>query len=421
MGKPPREKLRPSPPQMSESNGKPEGRASVKDKSGDQKLDTSNDGGCADSGSIVLDSGSFLGFTDDPSTWDPMNDNANNLAMDFEGFDPLSALAFNPSDFDGLVGGDYSFDNSLSSNLLAGPNTQTEALMTNPAAHNPQIDEFSIQDSAPLTLDGIKNHDCPCEAYEILGSLSFLNLREGHPVPILGATSTSSATEIGTGSSTNEVALDRVLRLNREASERLGGLLNCSCARSLNLALLYASNISRVLYWYHQAAACTQDPAAMRPKTTEPASHYPSPNLSPPDLNPGGGAGSSSTWARAPAAGTLGTGAAAATAAAQTSPSSTQSSGPVVASAKMAIGSFNVDDLRVQTALKIQLILGEMGRVGRLIDQFIASHNAGGQYLADTATFGSVGSLYQCLDSWLKGEHSRITSMMKSRLWELNS
>lgn len=87
----------------------------------------------------------------------------------------------------------------------------------------------------------------------------------------------------------------------------------------------------------------------------------------------------------------------------------------------MAIGTFNVDDLRVQTALKIQLLLGEMRRAARLIDQFIASHGSGNQRLRDELSSSGEDSLYQSLDSWLRNEHSRIANMMKSQLQELNT
>ena len=115
-----------------------------------------------------------------------------------------------------------------------------------------------------------------------------------------------------------------------------------------------------------------------------------------------------------PAASTFSTGGALST------PTLTQSTGLAVAPARMAIGTFNVDDLCVQTALKIQLLLGEMRRAGRLIGQF-TSHNSGGQCLTDEYTFGDVNSLYQILDSWLRGEHSRIANMMRSKLGELNT
>ncbi|KAI4153052.1 MAG: hypothetical protein LQ340_002539 [Diploschistes diacapsis] len=90
------------------------------------------------------------------------------------------------------------------------------------------------------------------------------------------------------------------------------------------------------------------------------------------------------------------------------------------AAAKMAIGTFDVDDLHVETALKMQLLSGEMRRAGRLIDQF-TSHSSGGQSPLDEYAFSGVNNLYQSLDSWLRSEHSRIANMVRSRLRELDT
>lgn len=87
----------------------------------------------------------------------------------------------------------------------------------------------------------------------------------------------------------------------------------------------------------------------------------------------------------------------------------------------MAIGTFNVDDLGMQAALKIQLLSGEMRRAGRLIDLFTSFHHASGQRMADVSSFGGVSNLYQILDSWLRGEHLRVTNLMRSKLRELNA
>jgi hypothetical protein len=92
-----------------------------------------------------------------------------------------------------------------------------------------------------------------------------------------------------------------------------------------------------------------------------------------------------------------------------------------VAPTNLAIGTFNVDDLRVQSALKIQLLFGEMRIAARLVDQFVASHNLGSPRLGDKSSFGGLESLYQSLDSWLRVEHSRIADMMRSKLRELNA
>ncbi|KAK9481520.1 hypothetical protein V1527DRAFT_486527 [Lipomyces starkeyi] len=95
--------------------------------------------------------------------------------------------------------------------------------------------------------------------------------------------------------------------------------------------------------------------------------------------------------------------------------SSTRLEMPVMP-AKTVIGSFNVDDQSVQTALNIQLLLGETRRAAGLIDQFVASHGSSDQRLGD-----GVDGLYRGLDLWLRKEHSRMVEMMKSKLQRLNT
>ncbi|KAJ6092094.1 hypothetical protein N7467_004063 [Penicillium canescens] len=254
--------------------------------------------------------------------------------------------------------------------------------------------------SGYLTLphgSGCRDHDCSQEVCKILGRLSDVNLMKGY--------STASGTA-------TIVPLDHMLRLNREASEQLRQLLRCPCAKSPNLVLLYASNISRVLLWYRQAAACTQSPS-WRPASLMPDS--PSQNASPaassPDYSSVSGAGSTK-WSSTGTNSTFNTGGKPTTGATHSEMS--------VATSKMVIGTFDVDDLRVQTALTIQLLLGEMRRASQLIDQFVASHGAGHQCREDEPNFRDLDSLYQSLDTWLRDEHSRIANWMKSKLRGLN-
>lgn len=179
---------------------------------------------------------------------------------------------------------------------------------------------------------------------------------------LLGRLSLFDDPSLGTTLAADEVPFDHVLRLSREASEQLSKLLACSCAACPSLTFLKASIISKVLSWYHQAAICMQVTAS-RALTAIPNSVTP---------------------------------------------------------ASIAVGTFSVDDERVQAALKIQLLLGEMRRAGCLIDQF-SVHGTGLTYHDDQSNPDSVDRLYQHLTTWLKGEHSRIVHIMRSKLRELNS
>ncbi|KAL7623784.1 hypothetical protein AAE478_005337 [Parahypoxylon ruwenzoriense] len=375
------------------------------------KLDSNSSSGSG----MVLDRGPFSGFNDVAGSWDPMDDGSNGLLIDLDTFDPLgrSMLNFNSPDFNELAVSSRSSDNLLSANPQYGPTSNPES--PNPRCYSPlglqsQMDINSNYDDAPIPPTGIRDHDCAREAYEVLGNLSFPKPGRSYSISSSGRTSGSAA-----GSTTNGVPFDHVLRISREASERLCHLLACSCARSPNLAFLYASNISLILTWYQQAAASMQSPpwGCTTVTTTDSASHHVSPTLSSPSSGTGSGGGSS-TWSSTGTT-TFGSGST------RSTPAMSPSTSVVVSPTTMAIGTFNVDDLRVQTALKIQLLLGEMRLAGRLIEQFIKSHKPSGQCLSDEPSLGSADSLYQSLDSWLKAEHSRISNMMRSKLRELNT
>lgn len=409
MGKPPRERLRiPEAPSTSRTSG---GHAGSQDRDRNNSYSIGTGGFGYDG--IVLSSGPILSVNNLFSARGAVDGHPNSLKASDDALLAMHSDLFGPllPDITSLEFGDGLSSNmetwpfsTLGSPELEGystPASQTEASQT-------QDDESSCFDSTLLPPVGSKGHNCFREAYEILGSLAFDSLNNAHSIPESPPCSAST-----TASTANRVPLDHVLRLNREASERLGRLLNCSCAGSPHLTLLYASIISQVLIWYQEAAGCTQSasrsPAAMSLDT---ASHLVSRTGSSPSSGSGPGSGSSA-WSST-AASTFSTGGA------RNTPTLTQFTDLADVPAKMAIGTFNVDDLRVQTALKIQLLSGEIRRAGHLIDQF-TSHNSGGQRLTNGYTFGGVHSLYQSLDSWLRGEHSRIANMMRSRLRELNT
>ena len=280
---------------------------------------------------------------------------------------------------------------------LTPPESESYATPPTQTATTPnQGDENSYLDGARLHPE---THDCFREAYEILGSLSVHHLNNAHSVSRSPPRRGSFSTRTSTG---NRVPLDHVLRFNREASERLSRLLTCSCAGSPQLTMLCASIISQVLIWYHQAAGCTES-ASRNPTdvslVTPPisTSHHMS---RPPSASEAG----PSMWSHT-------TGSSSGVGGRERTSTLMQFPAPV-SPAKMVVGAFNIDDLRVQTALKIQLLIGEMRRVARLIDQFTYK-NFGGRY--------EDYSLYQSLDAWLRSEHLKITNGMKAKLREFNN
>ena len=284
----------------------------------------------------------------------------------------------------------------------SSPTTRTEISQTQVEGGTNYLND------ALLSSIGSKGHDCFREAYGILGDLSAHSLNNA-----LSSGELRSDLAPTPPSQANQVPLDHVLQCNRDASERLGRALTCSCGGSSRLALLCASVISQILFWYQHSASCTQTDSC-RPGITEvPAVSHRGYQTGSSSGSGSRSEGGSSTWSSTPASGLSADSVANISA-------PTQSTGLAVMPGKMAIGTFNVDDLRVQTALKIQLLSGEMRRAGELIDQF-ASHHSNSRYLADDHTFSGVNNLYQSLESWLRGEHSRIANMMRSKLRELNT
>lgn len=310
------------------------------------------------------------------------------------------------------------FDDSFFSDIGTGsiPTlTTSESESYAPPATDPDAPPTQVDDERE-DLDGVllqpangKGYDCFRETLDILASLSsYYRLNDarsmtGKPPTGLACTTARTATP---------VPLDHVLRLNRDASERLDRLMACSCAVFPQLTMLHASIISHILVGYQHAAACMQgaswNPADTRLDTT-PAPHCPSLKSSTPSWSATWPSTWPSTWPNTPAS-TSGIGGI------EGSPTSIPPLEPV-ASAKMVLGTFDIDDLRVQTALKIQLLSGEVQRVGRLIDHF-ALQDLDGQCMTDEYTFSGV---HQCLDAWLRSEHSRIANMVKAKLREYNT
>lgn len=279
------------------------------------------------------------------------------------------------------------------------------SLHGDPATGPPAWPHPALSDESSPTA--IKEHDCHREAHELLGSSLFANPGAwdgsshfaGSPTladSSLGGIGIGIGIDVdagvgGAGGAGEQVALDHLLLLNRRACEQLGTLLACSCAGSPYLMMLYASLIAAILTRYHHAA---DDPLCASWSPLNNGSAPPSQGSAASTAPDGGGGGDNRP--------------------------SRQSVGPAVAPARIAVGAFSVDDHRVQSALKIQLLAGEVRRVGHLIDQF-TSHQSDGQYHGEQSSGSSVDELHQSLGLWLRGEHVRISNMIGTRLRKLNT
>jgi hypothetical protein len=301
--------------------------------------------------------------------------NLDSLPSDFFANLPGTSMsALTSLDFGEWGIGDH-FNANVASNTLHF--TSTDSSTKPESSSDPTIGK-ALDASQPDGDNGhlcttAKNHDCHKEAWELLGRSLFANTIRNMP-NLSAAMNKSSA---------DQMALDHLLLLNRKSSERVSSLLACSCASSPYLMMLYASLISAILTRYQHAA----------------------------------GGMLCATWSlpisQGPSGTDLGDG--------STTPAG-QPYGPAVAPARFAIGAFDVDDYRVQSALNNQLLAGEVRKVAHLVDQFASCHSDSQPYCGEQSSgSSSVNGLHQSLSMWLRGEHSRITDMIRTRLKELNT
>lgn len=221
----------------------------------------------------------------------------------------------------------------------------------------------------------LKTHSCPRGSYELFRDLIC-------PGPFLHAPGNSD---------TVSARLDQVLHFNRSAIDRLSQLLRCPCARSGHRVMVHASIVSRILIWYQQAAGWTGNAIGE-------ASPYVVANSLSSDST------SSSTTSPAKlVADTNTTG----------SPILAKSTGFDVTQVPISMGTFNIEDENIQTAIRNQLVLSELKKTARLIDHFTFQ---GSSECSDP----SVTSLCSHLGVWLQNEQLRTVNMLKAKLGAMN-
>lgn len=233
-----------------------------------------------------------------------------------------------------------------------------------------------------MSFPGGTNHSCYQEAHEMLGSMmltdSSWSTRRGsleETSPGGGPYNTLCSKPHGS------MTLDQLLLLNGKAVERLSSLLACPCASSPHLMMLYASTISAILSRYQSAAGS----ASCMPCPTWDLLAFQRVSSRVEGIN-----------------------------------NNLQLGGPMVSPARISIGAFSVDDPKLQSALNIRLLASEVMRVTGLIDQ-IASYHSGGFHLGGGPSGDQMDGMYQGFATWLRGEHSRVTDVIRNKLRELEN
>ncbi|KAI0199061.1 hypothetical protein F4808DRAFT_462251 [Astrocystis sublimbata] len=393
---------------------------------GDDEIGSSN----ASCDGFTVDTGLMSGMADTPAdipitagsapiTLDPVAANSNGLMLDLEvdsvynNFPMPPISDFTSLDLDGWTLPGYASDrlSTVNSQPTSAhtPNSPYPGNFSWTGVHSEQLVTLECNGNINLqTGSALQAHDCSQQAYEIMRSLSIADLSSSDPTSASGMTPS-----IHTEGSVNRVPLDHILRANHESTERLSHLLACSCSVAPALALLHASIISRMLMLYQEATSSV-DGITQYPEASNMDVDILGPLLTA-SSSSSGSRPWPSTWPSTPGNTRANDGSGGSPPPAMTSPSWI-----TVAPPTMAIGTFDVDDMRIMAAVKMQLLLGEVRKLGQLIDYF-TSQTSSKQSSSSQHTFGSVASLYHSLGAWLKTEHSRIASMISSKLREFNN
>lgn len=223
---------------------------------------------------------------------------------------------------------------------------------------------------------------CQVLAHEILESLSFRQYRKA-----------TAAEPSGADPEVHSPTAEQVLQETNDAMDGLQNLFGCHCARSPHLAMLYASLLSKILTCYQQAAGCKRSRGW---SLSAPAS-IPSPP-------PSSSVSQSSSLVSQPGANNH------TSSARPRTPTLSESTGFAIEPLQVSVGAFRVREESVQELIRTQLILGELGKLGTLIECF---RNLGSR----NGSSGSMDDLYSSLDLWLTGELSRTVSILKAGLF----
>ncbi|KAJ4305329.1 hypothetical protein N0V90_000860 [Kalmusia sp. IMI 367209] len=168
----------------------------------------------------------------------------------------------------------------------------------------------------------------------------------------------------------------QILQANKRAVESLDRLIDCNCAKQRgHQAMLYASLISRALWWYREAAG---DDVYTSLNTADP-SGVPSPITS----------------------GTL------------TPPRSKFPERCVqINASSVTVGGFDIDDPQMQRAFRNQLIRHEVRKAGVLIDKFAALASHAEVQESDKVLFSTLGI-------WLKDDLAKAVASVEDPIHRL--
>ncbi|KAI0135274.1 hypothetical protein F4814DRAFT_16725 [Daldinia grandis] len=234
----------------------------------------------------------------------------------------------------------------------------------------PQLGFLDVGTQIHGVQDTRGSHSCARESYEIFADLIC-------PAPDLHAPDTNSDTVTA--------RLDQVLHFNRKAIDRLSGLLECSCAKSGHRVMVHASIISRILIWYQQAAGwpCTISPDPQSADTLHGMD-----DISPSTSSSEGPDEEAAT--RSPNLRIL-----------------PRTTGFVVTDVPATLGTFSIEDQKMQASIRNHVVLSELNKMSGLIDLF-SSH------FSDESSVAGAGSLYTYIAAWLRNEYDKTVRDLRA-------
>lgn len=285
--------------------------------------------------------------------------------------------------------------NMSTTQLPHDPSLLWDANSLDPSALMPSMPEQLARDSiSTLRAGGLlstvldnEEHACVDESIRILASLSkpqhsLSSSATTTPIP---ESSLPLAQHTSSPGSARAISLDQVLRTSRDAIDAFVPLLACPCAHSPTLALVHTSTILRILRWFRQAIIATgpsvPDAHVMHLRDADPGTAASSAS----SHHPHGSGQSSSGGGGNP-------------------------NNPL----------FHADDANIEAALRMQLLLGEMRKVGRIVEQLAAVHQASEAAFHEDGAARQVRSVRHGLAAWVQSEHAAVMKLIRKKLMDLN-
>lgn len=270
-----------------------------------------------------------------------------------------SALGANTTHLDPAPGLDFGL---LDPQLLEGEWPQLDLINSSTTPLPTSLQHYEPLISPSPSISG--SHSCALEPYEIFANL-ICPAKDMHPPK-------SNSDHV-------PIHLDQVLHCNRKAIDRMAQLLRCPCSTSTHRLMIHASILSRILIWYQQAAGvqCSSDSLNSQIREligltdTTSAGTFPSLRSD------------------------------------RASNALAQTTGFIVTAVPASLGTFGIEDQKMQAKIRNHLILSEVEKMLSLV-QLFESH------ISFESSGSSVAGLHALTTAWIRKEYTDLVSFLKA-------